>query len=82
MPARGKKLGNLVAGRTAQPRERDMRREFAPFGLKTNAAQQAFMLCLQFQERRGWRDQRDNRARPVAAERRKPVELDFETPRA
>src|SRR5688572_20355625 len=78
MPVRGKKLGDLMAGRIAQPREGDMRREFAPFGRETNAAQQAFMLRLQFHERREWRDQRDNRARPMSAEGRQPVELDFE----
>jgi hypothetical protein len=68
MPARRKILGNLMAGRIAQPRKRNMRREFAPLRFETDAAQQPLMLGLQFQQRRRRRDQRNDRARAMPPE--------------
>src|SRR3954464_2817891 len=68
-----------MTGGIAQPRQRDMRRELAPFRLEPNAAQQPLMFGLQLHQRGRGSDERDDGARPVAAESRKRIELDLES---
>src|SRR3954447_10399944 len=68
-----------MTGGIAQPRQRDMRRELAPFRLEPNVAQQPLMFSLQLHKRGRGSDQRDDHARPVAAESRQRIELDLES---
>src|SRR4051794_7067709 len=79
MSARGEIVGDLMTGGIAQPRQRDMRREFAPLRLEPYASHQTLMFGLQFLKRRRGSDQRDDRARPVSAESRQGIELDLES---
>jgi GNAT superfamily N-acetyltransferase len=62
MPARAQIVGDLPARRFAQPRQRDVRRVFAPVRLESEPLQQPLMLRLQLQQRRD-RRRRATRAR-------------------
>jgi hypothetical protein len=78
MAARRQIFGDLMARSVAQPRQRHMRRVFAPLRLKPHSSQQPLLLGLQLHQLRHRLDGRDQRARLAAAERQKPVKLKFE----